>query len=229
MKIKRAVAVAFLEAFDFSKASTWDNKKLVGKLNQVPENVDEADVPEELASVYKDIVDSKGQVEIVDTPASEPDADGADYTEEEAAADEGAQQAAEEEVAKAKKSSKKTAPKKMNAEERKSRAKADSDAIQGKTSAKSKAPKDKARSRATKEGIPVDDFGSRQGSVNAKVNKAVTEQWQTEEEIAKLIGLTPKKARRRLYSATRKGLFEHRKLLQYRLLPKKAGKKEVAE
>lgn len=99
----------------------------------------------------------------------------------------------------------------------------------GKPAAKSKAPKDKARSHATKEGIPVDDFGSRQGSVNAKVNKAVTEQWQTEEEIAKLIGLTPKKARRRLYSATRKGLFEHRKLLQYRLLPKKAGKKEAAE
>lgn len=82
MKIKHAVAVAFLENFGFTKAPDWDNEKLVSKLNQVPEKVDGADVPDEFKAVYQELGEAQGQVEI--SGGVEPKAEV-----EEAAEDEG--------------------------------------------------------------------------------------------------------------------------------------------
>lgn len=65
MKIKHAAAVALLSNW-FGKAAEFSHEKLVERLNQIPEKMDLEDVPEEFKSTYKEIVEAKGQVEIID-------------------------------------------------------------------------------------------------------------------------------------------------------------------
>lgn len=66
-----------------------------------------------------------------------------------------------------------------------------------------------------------DAYGCRVGTISAKVNKVLSKDWMTEEELAEAAGVTLDQARGRLYYAAEQGVCEHRRLVQYRLVPAK--------
>jgi len=61
-----------------------------------------------------------------------------------------------------------------------------------------------------------DDYGSRKGTIAARVNRAVSVRWQTAEEIAKNAGVPEKSARRRLYHGVEKGIYDHEKIIRFK-------------
>ena len=67
--------------------------------------------------------------------------------------------------------------------------------------------------------VERDSFGCQLGTFSAKVNAIVSKEWQDEADIVKATGLTKDQARGRLYYAAEEGIFEYRRLIQYRLAP----------
>jgi len=97
--------------------------------------------------------------------------------------------------------------------------------------AKKKAPAKKEKSKpGAKKAAPAkvesevverDKFGSRVGTISAKVNGAITSEWKEGKEIAKELKISFTQARARLYHANQEGIVECRRLVQYRLAKKK--------
>jgi len=87
---------------------------------------------------------------------------------------------------------------------------------------KKQKPKHKAIKKDKK---PRDSFGCILGSISARVNAVVNGNWMDEEEIAKKAGMSLKKARGRLYFAADDGVYERRRLIQYRVIPGAAEKR----
>ena len=97
--------------------------------------------------------------------------------------------------------------------------------------AKKKAPAKKEKSKpVAKKAAPAkvesevverDKFGSRVGTISAKVNGAITSEWKEGKEIAKELKISFTQARARLYHANQEGIVECRRLVQYRLAKKK--------
>lgn len=88
--------------------------------------------------------------------------------------------------------------------------------------AKAKAKSKPAPAPAKK--VDRDAFGCKVGSFSARVNGVMDTDWQTDEEIASKAKLDLVKTRDRLYFATEQGLFERRRLIQYRLVKKAKNK-----
>lgn len=178
-KIKRSVAVALMVAFDFPKAGTWDDEKLVSKLAQVPEKVAPEDVPDEFKDMYQVLADSKGQIELVDDGAK---SDKVEKSEKPAKAE------------KASKSEKKDKPTKSKAK------KAESDDDEG--------------------GVEKDAFGSRVGSMAAKINAGVTKDFADVEQLAKDTGVEVDRILSHLRWGSKEGHFEVKKVVMVKLAKK---------
>lgn len=69
-----------------------------------------------------------------------------------------------------------------------------------------------------------DSLGTRVGTAAAAVNRALTGQWQTVEQIQKESGQPMKSVKRRLYNGVEMGLYCHEKIIRFKL-KKKATKK----
>ena len=78
----------------------------------------------------------------------------------------------------------------------------------------------KKAEKAPAETIERDGYGSRVGSISAKVNTILVDDWVDEQTIALEAGVTLDQARGRLYYASQEGLIECRRLVQYRLVKK---------
>ena len=87
------------------------------------------------------------------------------------------------------------------------------------------AKKADAPAKAKKESTPAktverDAFGSKVGTISAKINAVLGEEWDDEANLASEAGITLDQARGRLYYAQQEGLIECRRLVQYRLVKK---------
>ena len=202
MTIDKTQAVAFLVALGFAKAPEWDDDKLKERLDKVPTKVEEEEVPEGFEDLYKALVDSDA-----DEPIEFGKAKG--------------------------KKSKKTAVKKEPkpaAKKADAPAKDDTPPMQTKKTAVKKEPKPAAKkadapAKAKKESTPAktverDAFGSKVGTISAKINAVLGEEWDDEANLASEAGITLDQARGRLYYAQQEGLIECRRLVQYRLVKK---------
>lgn len=95
------------------------------------------------------------------------------------------------------------------------------------TKTKNKAAKVEAKLPPKKEkpadatSVERDEFGSKVGSISAKVNSALETDWKDEETIAEEAKVTLDQARGRLYYAQQEGVIEVRRLVQYRVVKKK--------
>lgn len=206
MKISKKDAVALLIALGFDKAGEWDDEKLAGRIGQVPSKARPEDIPENHKELFEQLSDAD-TVEIVAAVENDADEEGADADGEEGE---------EEEEVK---------PKKKDKKKNKTERAVDLAAAKTKRTGKEKAAKDKAAAAKNKKPAraerETDEFGNDPNSIRGKVNKALSEEWQTAEEIAKASGVTLKQARSRLRRAARKGLVEVERLVQYRFASKK--------
>lgn len=206
MKVQKTVAIAFLVALGFAKAETWDDEKIIDRLKQAPEKVAEGEAPEGHEELLKGLRAAKGAVTLEDSADAKPPKD-------------------EKKSEKPPKEKPEAAPK----------AKKTENPPKAKDSAP-KPPKDKSAKPAKPAGtkkptngaVDRDEFGCRKGSISAKVNAKVNDEWQSEAEIAKAAGVTLDQARGRLYYGAEKAVFEHRRMIQYRLVPKEPAAKEKA-
>lgn len=98
----------------------------------------------------------------------------------------------------------------------------------GKKSKKDAPAKKEKKEKKQRPEVERDGFGAAKGSVRAMLNEALTDEYQSEEDIVKATGLTKKQVRTLLRRAARKGFAEKEKLIRYRLTDKgaktKAGK-----
>lgn len=91
-----------------------------------------------------------------------------------------------------------------------------------------KVKKSKTQSHTPKGKKRRDAFGCIEGSISARVNAAINGEWMNEEEIARKVGLPLQKTRGRLYFAAEHGVYERRRLIQYRVKPGALSKKPKA-
>lgn len=205
MKIQRATAVAFLVALGFSKAGQWDDEKIKAKLEAAPTKVDAGDVPDGHEEFYRALVKAEGVVELEGGPAK-------GKAKSEAAPKEPAKDEAPKKMSK----------KERKAEARRNRGKAKSEPETEPLKADGPAKTKKNPTRKTgpgkkDDGVERDAYGCRKGSISYDVNKVITNDWQTEEEIAEAAKVPLDQARGRLYYAASKGLFERERAIRYRL------------
>lgn len=196
MKIKKSNLVALLVAIGFAKAPTFNEDKLVSMAEKVPDKVAKEDLDEEFHELYDKLADEED-----DSPIEFEEEEGGEPGEESAG----------ETPAKKKNKPGKKKPAKEKAEKPEKDDKP----------AKKKA----AATPASKKDIPRDAFGCREGTISAKVNSVVSNEWQSEEEIAEAAGVTLDQARGRLYYAATEGQMEYRKRIEYRLVGKPVSKK----
>lgn len=195
MTVNKTHAIEFLVSLGFAKAVNWEDELLVSRLGQIPSKIDEEEVDEKFQDLYADLANS------------DPD---------EPITFEGA-----------KKSKKKTAKKKAvtKAEPKKEKskpvAKKEAPAKKEKSKPVAKAKKAKPAKPDSGEVVERDKFGSRVGTISARVNGAITSEWKEGKEIAKELGISFTQARARLYHANQEGIVECRRLVQYRLAKKK--------
>jgi hypothetical protein len=194
MNINKTQLVALLVALGFTKAPDWDDKKLLDRASQLPVKVPEDDIPKEFKKLYGSIADCPKDEELTF-----------------------------EGGARTLKAAKGEAPAKSKSKKKK--AAAEDDAPEEETEAPAKSKKKKAASTeaAPKKTHPVDEYGCRVGSISAKVNAVITDEWQSEEEVADAAKVTLDQARGRLYyAATGDGkVLEKRRRTEYRLIPAK--------
>lgn len=93
----------------------------------------------------------------------------------------------------------------------------------GKGKPGAKKPAAPKKEKPAKVEAPKDGNGFRLGSIRAKVQGALSNEWRTEADIAKDAGVTVKQARIRLRRAKRGNLAEVERLIRYRL-PEKGVK-----
>jgi len=190
MKIKRTQAVALMLSLGQEKASEWDDEKLISKLRMVPTKVEADKVGDKFIKDYNNLSSIDEGDEI------------------ELLVDEGG-----EDGAKAEKNGK---PKKDKAPKEEKGGKKEK---KDKPAKKEKKPKKEKKVKAPKEETERDAFGCAKGTNRYQVNSKLTEEFQSDEEIAKAAGVTLKQARIRLRRARRDGLVEAQTLIQYKLTP----------
>lgn len=191
MKIELSVAVAFLVSLGFAKASEWDETKIKDRLRQTPERIEEKKIAPEFQGVYKELgaLSPEDKIELVKDAVTEPK-----------------KPAKKPATAPAKESAKKPA-----AAPAKEPAKRPAKKPAKKPAAEALTPPNAKRGPAE-----TDEYGSRPGTVRAKVNAALGVDWKTDEEIAVEAGITVKQARIRLRRAKKTGLVQARRLFQYK-------------
>jgi len=201
MKVKLADAVALLVALGFSKAANWELSKVQKHIAQVHVKIEKDH--KGLAGheeLYAGLVEADGQVEVVG---------------------EAAEAAPTEKASKADK--KKSKPEKAEKSEKSEKP--------AKAEKAEKAEKKKSKPETNGEKVERDAYGCKVGSISAKVNKVMSSDWVTEQEVAEQAGVTLDQARGRLYFGAEEGvgLFERRRLIQYRVLKAPSKKTETAK
>lgn len=207
MKIKYAQAVALMVAVGFPKAGDWELAKLQARVNQVPSKVDRTTVPEEFLELYDN-------VETVQKAGN----DGAVIVELTPTAGGATEAPAETKKSKKKKPSALKGTHVDVGEDlgEKPRKPARS---QAKKSGESKVVKAAKAMTSPDKKVDRDVFGCAKGTISHKVNAVLSEEWQTEAEIAKAANVSLDQARGRLYYGAEEKIMEYRKLIQYRLVP----------
>jgi hypothetical protein len=235
MKLKREIAVAFLVSLGFAAAGGWDVAKITDRLVKVPDKVKDDDVADEHKELYAELVEAEGVVEIIEgvsktaprTATGEVDLNELDkkglmtVIEEEGFEIPGAKKMGSLELIK--RITKLRSNKPAAAPAKSSKA-----LVTEKPAAKAKEikePKPAKEPKPVKAKIPRDKFGCAEGSISAAVNATLTKEWKDEVAIIEEAGVSKDQARGRLYYGAESGVFEYRRLLQYRIAP--AG--EVSE
>ncbi len=244
MKISKAAALAFFAALNFTKASEWDDEKLLEKTTMIPKNVSVKDVPPEHVAFYQKLekaVENKNELTFGDSedaaPAKEKPAktDGPiDVTDLDMAALRSIVEEREFKVSAAARKNVevlrlevkkllKQAPKRSKTDKAVDKAAKASE--KGKAAATDKddsdkpAPKKaaKAKKEDEDEGAEKDQYGCRVGSMRSKVYAAMGKDFKSDEEIAKEAGCELRQARSYLRNAARAELgIERVSVVQYR-------------
>lgn len=210
MNINKKDAVALFVALDFPKAADWDNTKLIERLGQLPAKLTNDQVPKEFSVLFNSIqvaVKTKDPI-LVDVPAGEKPA---------------ATKAAAPAAGKPEKK-----PEAKPVAKAKDAPKGKSEAVAGKKPAKASEAatspvKEKVKSKkskpAPKPEIEKDKFGAAKNSMRSAIYAALSKDWQSEDEVAKIAGVDGAQARRRLRHSvsTQPDLFEKRTRVEYRL------------
>jgi hypothetical protein len=209
MKIDKSKAVQFLVALGFAKAPEWPNEKLIERLDKIPSKVEDSEVPEGFEELYGKLLNlsTDDKIELV----------GGDATKEKKSA--------------SKKPAKKPAPEDKDEDEDEEppadvddddddeEPPADEDEDEEEDKGEKLAGKKKGKRKA--ERLELDAFGSRIGTVSAKVNAVLTDEWKDKKAIAKAAGVSIQQAHGRLYHASQDGVIEGRRsVVQYRLKQK---------
>lgn len=203
MKMKQSAAVALMVAVGFPKAGDWELSKLQSRINQVPSKVARDTVPEGFLGTYDDIEKDAGSVIVVAAEGAAAEDNGADDQ--------------------PKKKKSKTASEKSEPLDR------SPGSGQEQPSKKKKSKRSEKITKATKVAksatdkavsqVKRDSFGCKEGTISAKVNAVLSEEWQDESEISKAAGVTLDEARGRLYYGAEKKIIEYRRRIEYRLIP----------
>lgn len=210
MKVKQSIAVALLVSLGFSKAGEWEVEKVEARINQVPDKVKRTAVPEEHQALYDELVANKGSVKIGDA--------------EEAARPAKADKKSKRDHLPPLEPEAKPEKKKVKAPEAEAPAEPAKEKKSKKPSKADKIAKAAKAATTPSKKVERDAFGCAKGTISAKVNAVLTDEWQSEAEIAKAAKLDLDQARGRLYYAAEEEIIEYRRLIQYRLKP--AGKKK---
>jgi hypothetical protein len=201
MTVNKTHAVEFLVSLGFAKAVNWEDELLVSRLGQIPSKIDEDEVDEKFQDLYSDLANSDP-----DEPIT---FEGAKKSKKKATKKKAVAKPAPEPKAKAKKEKSKPVAKAKPAPAKKEKSKPVAKAKKAKPA------------KTESEVVERDKFGSRVGTISAKVNGAITDEWKEGKEIAKELGISFTQARARLYHANQEGIVECRRLVQYRLAKKK--------
>lgn len=201
MKVQKEELIALFVALRFEAAGEWDLAKMEDMVGKMALKVKEEEVPEPHRELFHKIANSADQLEIVGYERK---------TKIDRAVDKAAANNKEKENHIVTKSKNKT-PEKNGSKPKPAKAAAKS----AKPAKAKKAPKEK------KPEVPRDEFGSREGSIRAKVNATFTKEWQPFEDIVQASGIKERQVRSRLRRACRAGIIEVRKIVEYRLKPKK--------
>ena len=210
MKVERSKAVALLVELGFIDAKSWEDKMIQRRISQVPKNVRVEDVPEGFHEFYRYLCMHPGEeIELISELRWEMEK-------------ELALQGKARTLFPFKLEGKEPAdPKPVKSEKAKEPAKEVLSAGSVLHPAVTKAPTPKAKKKNPK-AVPegVDDYGSRLGTISAKVNAVFPEVWEDEALIVKKAGVKIRQARARLYHAQQDGILECRRFVQYRLVKK---------
>jgi len=222
MKITKQTAIKFLVALGFTKAGDWADKKIVARLAQAHEKVE--DVPEG----FEELMDELKAAAEVGTEV-QLEAEPEDHDEEDAPAPKKkvkpAAQVEEDEDEDLSAMSKKELLVLIEEEQL--------DVTPGKKATtieivqlinkarlvKSPAKTGRASRVSKKDPIEKDDIGSRVGSIASKVNACLSKDWVTDREIAEKTGLKLRQVRARLYVAAEGGVVQAERLIRYRISP----------
>jgi hypothetical protein len=202
MKINKTRAIEFLVAMGFAKAINWEDKVLISRLGQIPSKIDEEEVPEGFEDLYEQLSNSAKDEAIV--------FEGDKKSKKKSAKKETQKELPLEAPPKKKSAKKKEAKPEPPAKKEKSKP----------APAKAKKEKSKPAKEETKS-ADRDKYGSRVGTISAKVNAAITSEWKQGEEIAKELKISFTQARARLYHCNQEGIVECRRRVEYRLVRKK--------
>lgn len=213
MKVTKDRAIAFLLALGFSKAVDWEDDKILERFGKIPTKIDEDEVPEGFEKLYSEIANSPKDEAIEFGTAKKKRPSRAKPKKE----------VAEKEAA-----PKPPTKKELAAEKKAAAAASKKEAATAKPKAAEKAekvddkPKKVVAPVAAKSAVERDSFGSKKGSISAKVNEQLSGEWVDELDIAKNADVTLDQARGRLYyAAATEGILECRRLVQYRIVAKK--------
>lgn len=201
MNVKKSDAIAFLKGLGFSKAVEWEDDKIVGRLTQVPGHVKVEDIPKEHIEFYETLGKAEGEIKLVDDGEKKKGEDALEPKQRKTAVDRAVDKAAK---------TKKDEDMKKNKK----------DAKEAKKGGKEKPAKEKKAKKAKVE-VKLDDYGAKEGSIRAKVNKHFPKDWKSIEEIAEAADVKPRQARIRLRRAVKNKVLEVRRRIEYRLVAKK--------
>lgn len=234
MKITKVAAVALMTALGFPKSKDWSDDKLKSRLAGVSANFTPDQVPDDQKDTFNALVnngDAPIELTTGDTPKAEKPTKAAKAPKAEKPAP---AESEEFDIDSASRSDliKFIHEKGLDLKTKKSQsieevriliknalktkpAKASTETTDG-APGKKITPKEGKPRAAARPTVPRDDLGCREGSISQKVNAAVNNEWKDEKTIAADAQLDLEKVRGRLYYAAENGIFEYRRLIQYR-------------
>jgi len=186
MNISTSSAVALMVSLGFPQAAEWDVAKLRKFLKKVPEKVDEDDVAKEHLETFQAIRAAVLKSESIHLSND--------------------QDATSKKGKKSKKPVKKASPPPDEDEDENDQ----DEAPPSKKGKKAASPKEAPPK------IELDKFGSRVGTISAKVNAAITSKWKSEAEIIEETGLTQTQVRDVLYLAAQKKQVVRERVIRFR-------------
>ena len=191
MNVDRQQAIDFLVSLGFGNAIGWEDEKLAHRISIAHKKVEEEEVREEFEEFFESLCDhAGGKIELTGT-------------------------------AKAPKPETNRCKIKPKPEpEPPSPVSINGPATLLPTGKKKSPAKKKAVKKSSRPKVDKDDLGYRKGTLSAKVNAALSEDWQREAALVKKAGVTTAQARGHFYQLRDAGLLEISRVVSYRLKKK---------